>query len=78
MILRSFDLNYWYEMDISTGEHGSNREKAICFELNNLSEDTPEMVKVPEETIFIMSIQDAKQLIAWLETVLVNHRINNL
>ena len=67
MVLKTVDLNYWYEMQISTGEHGN----AICFELNNLSKDTPKKEKVPNETSFIMSIEDARQLYAWLGSVLV-------
>jgi len=78
MVLRTIDLNGWFTLEISKGEHGNDREKSICFELNNLSEDTPQREKVPNETSFVMSMNDARELHAWLGSILVNHSINNL
>jgi hypothetical protein len=68
MILTTIDKNNWYRLDIEKAEWSEDREPCISFELNNLSEETK--YPVPNETGFIMSIQDAKELYAWLGCVL--------
>lgn len=70
MTLTTIDKNYWYRLDIEKVEWSTEREPCICFELNNLSDETKD--RVPDETSFIMSIQDAKELYAWLGCVLNN------
>ena len=79
MVLRTIDLNGWFVLEISHGEQTKERTEAIGFELNNLSDmDTPDEFKIPNETLFVMSMNDARELHAWLGQVLVNSRINNL
>lgn len=79
MVLKTIDLNRWYTLKISYCKWSDKHLDAIDFELNNLSDmDTPESAIVPNETGFIMSIDDARELHAWLGQVLVNLRINNL
>lgn len=72
MTVTAIDNNLWYRMDIEKCEwnDASNGETkpSISFELNNLSEDTK--YPIPNETGFIMSIEDAKELHAWLGAVL--------
>ena len=72
MILTAIDNNLWYKMDIEKCEWDDTIKgkiiPAISFELNNLSEDTK--YPIPNETGFIMSIEDAKELYAWLGAVL--------
>lgn len=47
-------------------------EDCICFELNNVDNliPIPKDIKIPDETTFIMSIEDAKHLNAFLEVTL--------
>ena len=45
-------------------------EDAISFELNNIQDEVPKHAKIPNETAFIMSIEDAKHLKAFLEVAL--------
>jgi len=49
-------------------------EDCICFELNNVDNliPIPKDIKIPDETTFIMSIEDAKHLHAFLEVTLNN------
>lgn len=72
MILRTVDNNGWYTMDIHKTEWNDRMHDkllpSISFELNNVSEDTK--YPIPNETGFIMSIEDAKELHAWLGAVL--------
>lgn len=75
MILKSFDKNYWYSMEIEkTQWYNSDKnwnEDAIMFELNNIDNDElPKHAKIPNETGFLMSVEDAKQLKAFLEVAL--------
>lgn len=74
MIIRTVDLNGWFEMTVSHGQWRHDKS-SIEFELNNLSEDTPERFKVPNETGFVMSIEDAWELHAWLGSVLVKPQL---
>ncbi len=72
MIITAIDNNLWYKMDIEKCEWDDTVKgkiiPAISFELNNLSDDTK--YPIPNETGFIMSIEDAKELHAWLGAVL--------
>jgi len=68
MKISTIDKNYWYIMDIEKREWSSDYIPVISFEFNNLSDVTE--YPIPNETGFIMSIEDAKQLHAWLGVVL--------
>jgi hypothetical protein len=68
MKISTIDKNKWYTMDIEKCEWSSDHIPVISFELNNLSDDTK--YPIPNETGFNMSIEDAKQLHAWLGVVL--------
>jgi hypothetical protein len=68
MKISTIDKNMWYTMDIEKCEWSSDHIAVISFELNNLSDYTK--YPIPDETGFIMSIEDAKQLHAWLGVVL--------
>lgn len=72
MIIKAIDNNSWYTLDIEECQWMSHQkeetEPSISFELNNLSDETK--YPIPDETCFVMSIQDAKQLHAWLGVVL--------
>lgn len=72
MKISTIDKNNWYIMDIEKCEWNDRMHDkllpSISFELNNLSEDTKYLI--PNETGFIMSIEDAKELHAWLGAVL--------
>ena len=67
MKITTIDNNSWYTLEVEKCDW-MNQEPSISFELNNLHEDTK--YPVPDETCFIMSMQDAKQLHAWLGVVL--------
>lgn len=68
MILRAVDINGWYTVDVDKTVSGNERVPVVCFEFNNLSEETK--YPIPNETVFSMSIDDAKELHAWLGAVL--------
>jgi len=74
MILKTFDNNHWYSMEVEKclwNNSEKNNEPAISFELNNVNNyDIPKHAKIPNETGFIMSIEDAKYLKAFLEVAL--------
>ena len=70
MTLRATDNNGWYIMDIEKCSWSDELIPAISFELNNLSSSTK--YPIPNETGFIMSIEDAKELYAWLGYILNN------
>ena len=73
MILKTFDNNSWYSMEVEKchwNNDESNDEPAISFELNNVNDEVPKHAKIPNETGFIMSIEDAKYLKAFLEVAL--------
>lgn len=78
MILTTLDKNYWYSMEIEKTEWNNpdedKLEDCISFELNNFDNLIPidESVKIPVETTFIMSIEDAKYLKSFLEVALNN------
>ena len=55
----------WYNSDKNWNED------VIMFELNNIDNDElPKHAKIPNETGFLMSVEDAKQLKAFLELAL--------
>ncbi len=72
MKISTIDNNSWYTLEVEKCDwmnHSNDEtEPSISFELNNLHEDTK--YPVPNETCFIMSMQDAKELHAWLGVVL--------
>ncbi len=68
MKISTRDEHNWYTMDIEKCEWSSDHIPVISFELNNLSDETK--YPIPNETGFNMSIEDAKQLHAWLGVVL--------
>ncbi len=73
MILKTFDNNHWYSMEIEKCQWNNadrKNEPAISFELNNINDDVPKHAKIPNETGFIMSVEDAKYLKAFLEVAL--------
>ena len=78
MILKTFDKNDIYSMEIHKTEwrnqYEGQNEDCISFELNNIDDLTPidERVKIPVETTFLMSIEDAKYLKSFLEVALNN------
>jgi len=65
-------------MEIDKGEWRNEDkdqlEDCICFELNNVDNliPIPKDIKIPDETTFVMSIEDAKHLKAFLEVALNN------
>lgn len=68
MMLFTTDKNGSYTMHIDYCEWSNDREKAISFELNNTVQNDKDLI--PDETTFIMSFEDAKELHAWLGCVL--------
>jgi len=74
MILKAFDKNFWYSIDIEKTEwidkHTEQKEDVIYFELNNVPDDVPKHAIIPNETGFVMSIEDAKYLKAFLEVAI--------
>ena len=74
MLLKAFDKNLWYSIDIEKTEwidkHTEQKEDVIYFELNNVRDDIPKHAIIPNETAFVMSIEDAKYLKAFLEVAL--------
>lgn len=77
-LLKIYDTNCWYTMEIDKTqwlEKGSNKsEDCIAFELNtcDCGETMPADAKIPEETTFVMSMEDAKYMKAFLEVALDN------
>ena len=73
-MLKAFDKNFWYSIDIEKTEwidkHTEQREDVIYFELNNVKDDVPNHAIIPNETGFVMSIEDAKYLKAFLDVAL--------
>ena len=78
MILKTYDKNFFYSMEIDKGEWKNQDtdqlEDCICFELNNADVvlPIPKDIKIPDETTFIMSVEDAKHLKGFLEVALNN------
>ncbi len=76
MILKTLDKNFLYSIAIEKVQwHNRDEgklEDCISFELNNIDNLIPidESVKIPVETTFIMSIEDAKYLKSFLEVAL--------
>lgn len=73
MILKTFDNNNWYSMEVEKGRWNNvegKDEDAVIFELNNIDDEVPKHAKIPNETGFVMSIEDAKYLKAFLEVAL--------
>lgn len=74
MMLKAFDKNFWYSIDIEKTEwidkHTEQKEDVIYFELNNVKDDVPNHAIIPNETGFVMSIEDAKYLKAFLDVAL--------
>jgi hypothetical protein len=70
MQLGAVDKNNWYTLHIHKCNWSSKNIPSVSFELNNLSEDTK--YPVPNETTFIMSMEDAKELYVWLGTFVNN------
>lgn len=68
MKISTIDKNVWYSMDIEKSKWGEQRIDVISFELNNISLGTK--YPIPNETCFVMSMADAKELHAWLGVVL--------
>ena len=77
-LLKIYDAKCWYNMEIDKTqwlEEGSNKsEDCITFELNtcDCGKPMPANAKIPEETTFVMNIDDAKYLKAFLEAALDN------
>ena len=78
MILKTYDKNFFYSMEIDKGKW-RNKDKdqledCIVFELNNTEDfiPVPDDIKIPDETTFIMSVEDAKHLKGFLEVALNN------
>jgi hypothetical protein len=78
MTLKTYDKNFFYSMEIDKSKW-RNKDKdqledCIVFELNNFDNLTPipKDIKIPDETGFVMSIEDAKHLKAFLEVALNN------
>ena len=69
MTIKTYDLNFWYSLEVEKCEM-SDDVQAISFELNNVQEEVPSHAKIPEETTFVMSIEDAKHLKAFLDVAL--------
>jgi len=73
MFIKSFDTNFWYSFNISKGEWVNKTtdklEDIISFEMWS-EQSCPEDCKVPDETGFTMSIEDAYVLKAFLEVTL--------
>lgn len=67
MKLTAIDNNNWYILDIEKCTWSSENTPSVSFELNNLSEDTK--YPIPNETTFVMSIEDAKQLGTFLNNL---------
>lgn len=67
MKLTAIDNNNWYILDIEKCTWSSEKIQSVSFELNNLSEDTK--YPIPNETTFVMSIEDAKQLGTFLNNL---------
>ena len=78
MTLTTLDKNFLYSIAIEKAQwHNRDEgklEDCISFELNNFDNLIPidESVKIPGETTFIMSIEDAKYLKSFLEVALNN------
>jgi hypothetical protein len=80
MKISTIDKNNWYTIDIEKSKWCEERIDVISFELNNIYIDvisfelnniyTDTKYPIPNETSFIMGIEDAKQLHAWLGVVL--------
>ena len=70
MKLTAIDNNNWYTLDIDKCTWSSENIPSVSFELNNLSKDTE--YPITNETTFVMSIEDAKELHAWLGTFVNN------
>jgi len=80
-MLKTYDKNNWLSIIIDKTQwldkdssQTDQPEDCISFELNNVDngEPIPEYAKIPEETTFVMSIEDAKYLKAFLEVALNN------
>lgn len=77
-LLKIYDTNCWYTMDIDKTQWlkkaGDELKDCITFELNtcDCGETMPENAKIPEETTFVMSMEDAKYMKAFLEVALDN------
>ena len=76
MTLTTLDKNFLYSIAIEKAQwHNRDEgklEDCISFELNNIDDDVPNHAKIPVETTFIMSIEDAKYLKSFLEVALNN------
>ena len=78
MILKTYDKNFFYSMEVYKSEWKNQDtdqlEDCICFELNNADVvlPIPRDIKIPDETTFIMSVEDAKHLKGFLEVALNN------
>lgn len=70
MKLTTIDKNDWYTLEVQHDLWSSDNIPVITFELNNLSDETK--YPIPNETTFVMSMEDAKQLHAFLG-VIINH-----
>ena len=74
MTLKTLDKNFWYSMEIEkTRWHNQDKnwdEDVISFELNNIDNDIPKHAVIPNETGFVMSIEDAKYLKSFLDVAL--------
>ncbi len=77
-LLKIYDTKCWYSMEIDKTQWlkkgGDELKDCITFELNtcDCGETMPADAKIPEETTFIMNIEDAKYLKAFLEAALDN------
>lgn len=73
MIIKSFDANGWYSMEVQKNQWSDRDSEelhdTITFELNS-TEWCPKKEQIPEETTFIMKVEDAKYLKAFLDVAL--------
>lgn len=74
MHIETYDNNGWYSMKVEKCQwENSDKElqDSISIELNNIDDDElPKYAKIPDETTFIMTLEDAKYLKAFLDVAL--------
>lgn len=68
MKLTSIDNNEWYALEVQHALWSSDNLSVITFELNNLSDEIK--YPIPNDTTFVMSIEDARHLHAFLGVIL--------
>ena len=71
IMLQLFDKNgnYWLEFEKAEWHNGDGLENVICAELRGTDKLQKED-EIPEETQFMMSLEDAEFLHSWLSVAL--------